>query len=296
MPRPHQHYLEAPRRDWRRSSTRAVEDPAIEEMHVLLALLDPRIRGVLLTARPARGPHPHHRVARAPTRLRWDLLIMRPWGRHYDLSRTPAASVWDLREYGSSSSSLYEQASQRASIPPPPRTSPASTSTSGTPGWFTPFRPVRSPFTSSRLRSRSLRWVQVVVPTNSAPDSVAYLVEVEADEPRRARRGSRALDLGQHVRCRLGRNERARGGSISLGGRTRAPPTRCASDRSASPGTSRRDEHRADGHVDRRRRRRVVRRRADRKLVPRDRVVVVASVGAGGPSVMGRRRSVRSPA
>jgi hypothetical protein len=94
-----QHYLEAPRRDWQGFFEACGDDPVIEEMRVLLDLLDPSLRVILLTARPARV---HHLTAAWLTRykIRWDLLIMRPWG-DYELSRDyKQSTVWDLREYG----------------------------------------------------------------------------------------------------------------------------------------------------------------------------------------------------
>jgi hypothetical protein len=94
-----QHYLEAPRRDWRAFFDACGEDPVIEEVKVLLDLLDPMLRIVLLTARPERLHHltvawlEHYRI-------RWDVLLMRPWG-DYDQSREfKQSSVWELRQYG----------------------------------------------------------------------------------------------------------------------------------------------------------------------------------------------------
>ena len=48
-----QHYLEAPRRDWQAFFDACGDDPVIEEVRVLLDLLEPEMRVVLLTARPA---------------------------------------------------------------------------------------------------------------------------------------------------------------------------------------------------------------------------------------------------
>jgi hypothetical protein len=94
-----QHYLEAPRRDWRAFFEACGEDPVIEEVKVLLDLLDSELHVVLLTARPERVHHlteawlEHYRI-------RWDLLLMRPWG-DYDQSRDfKQTSVWELRQYG----------------------------------------------------------------------------------------------------------------------------------------------------------------------------------------------------
>jgi hypothetical protein len=94
-----QHYLEAPRRDWRSFFDACGDDPVIEEIRVLLDLLDPALGIVLLTARPERVHHLTeawlHRY-----RIRWDVLLMRPWG-DFDQSRDfKQASVWELREYG----------------------------------------------------------------------------------------------------------------------------------------------------------------------------------------------------
>jgi hypothetical protein len=94
-----QHYLEAPRRDWRGFFAACGEDPVIEEMHVLLSLLDSELQVVLLTARPIAV----HELTEAWLRrydIRWDLLIMRPWGDH-DVSREFKEGVLvELREYG----------------------------------------------------------------------------------------------------------------------------------------------------------------------------------------------------
>ena len=94
-----QHYIEAPRRDWRAFFDACGEDPVIEEVKVLLDLLDPDLRIVLLTARPERVHHLTEAWLRR-YRIRWDLLLMRPWG-DYEMARDfKQASVWDLRNYG----------------------------------------------------------------------------------------------------------------------------------------------------------------------------------------------------
>src|SRR4029077_19032802 len=65
----------------------------------LLDLLDPDLRIVLLTARPERVHHLTYTWLRR-YRIRWDLLLMRPWG-DYEMARDfKQASVWDLRNYG----------------------------------------------------------------------------------------------------------------------------------------------------------------------------------------------------
>ena len=89
-----QHYLEAPRRDWQAFFEACGDDPVIEEMRVLLDLLEPGIRVVLLTARPARV---HHLTAAwlARYKVRWDLLIMRD---HGDYSAAREFKQWTLHE------------------------------------------------------------------------------------------------------------------------------------------------------------------------------------------------------
>ena len=74
------------------------EDPE-KSRKLILATSNPEVRVVLLTARPARV---HHLTIAWLERyqIRWDLLIMRPWG-DYDLSRDyKQATIWDLRDYG----------------------------------------------------------------------------------------------------------------------------------------------------------------------------------------------------
>jgi len=94
-----QHYLEAPRRDWRSFFDACGDDPVIEEIRVLLELLDPALHTVLLTARPERV-HPLTEAWLARYHIRWDVLLMRPYG-DFDQSRDfKQASVWELRRYG----------------------------------------------------------------------------------------------------------------------------------------------------------------------------------------------------
>ena len=91
-----QHYLESPRQDWRAFFDACGDDPVIEEVKTLLDLLDPELQIVLLTARP----HRVHHLTEAWLRrydIRWDLLIMRPWG-DYELARDfKQSTVWELR-------------------------------------------------------------------------------------------------------------------------------------------------------------------------------------------------------
>ena len=94
-----QHYIEAPRSNWRAFFDACGEDPVIEEVHRTLDLLSADLRIVLLTARP----HRVHELIEAWLRryqIRWDLLVMRPWG-DYDLSRDfKQSTVWELRAAG----------------------------------------------------------------------------------------------------------------------------------------------------------------------------------------------------
>ena len=102
----------------------------IEEVKTVLDLLDPTLQIVLLTARP----HRVHHLTEAWLRryeIRWDLLIMRPWG-DYELSRDfKQSTVWELRAPASSSRSPSRTtaATSRCSGR---RAFPASTSTPAT--------------------------------------------------------------------------------------------------------------------------------------------------------------------
>jgi len=94
-----QHYLETPRQDWRSFFDACGEDAVIEEVSTTLSLFDSELQIVLLTARP----HRVHHLTEAWLRrygIRWDLLIMRPYG-DYDIARDfKQATVWDLRQFG----------------------------------------------------------------------------------------------------------------------------------------------------------------------------------------------------
>jgi hypothetical protein len=94
-----QHYLEAPRRDWRAFFDACGDDPVIEEVKVLLDLLDSDLQIVLLTARPERV-HPLTEAWLRRYEIRWDLLVMRPWGDYEQSREFKQSSVWDLRAYG----------------------------------------------------------------------------------------------------------------------------------------------------------------------------------------------------
>ena len=94
-----QHYLEAPRRHWNAFFEACGDDPVIEEVKVLLDNLDRDLRVVLLTARPERVHHLTEAWLRR-YRIRWDVLLMRPWG-DYEVSRDfKQYSVEEFRRYG----------------------------------------------------------------------------------------------------------------------------------------------------------------------------------------------------
>ena len=94
-----QHYLESPRQDWRSFFDACGEDRVIEEVKTVLDLLDPTLQIVLLTARPHRIHHLTEAWLRR-YKIRWDLLITRPWG-DYELARDfKELTVWELRTCG----------------------------------------------------------------------------------------------------------------------------------------------------------------------------------------------------
>src|SRR5262249_18098590 len=94
-----QHYLDAPRQDWRAFFDACGEDPVIEEMRVLLDLLDPALRIGRLPARPG-GVHAVTEGWLRRYGIRWDGLIMR--GRVDDMGAREfkEMSVAELRAYG----------------------------------------------------------------------------------------------------------------------------------------------------------------------------------------------------
>jgi hypothetical protein len=94
-----QHHLEAPRQDWSAFFEAAGHDPVIDEMRVLLDLLAPDLAVVLLTARPSRV-HPLTEAWLRRHGIRWDLLLMRPWGDDEVARDFKQAGVWDLRAHG----------------------------------------------------------------------------------------------------------------------------------------------------------------------------------------------------
>ncbi len=95
----HQHYLEGGRRDWDAFFEACGEDPLIDEVARVLELLDDDLRIVLLTGRPLRV-QPQTVAWLERYQLRWDLLIMRPYGDYAAARLFKRRSIGELREYG----------------------------------------------------------------------------------------------------------------------------------------------------------------------------------------------------
>jgi len=94
-----QHYIEAPRTDWRAFFDACADDALIEEIKILLDLLDPDLRIVLLTGRPARV---HHLTEAWLDRygIRWDALLMREGGDYAQAREFKEEAISDLRREG----------------------------------------------------------------------------------------------------------------------------------------------------------------------------------------------------
>ncbi len=73
-----QHHLEWRRRDWEAFFNACGEDPVVDEVARLVALLDPELRILLVTARPLRI-RDRTLAWLDEHELRWDLLVMRPY-------------------------------------------------------------------------------------------------------------------------------------------------------------------------------------------------------------------------
>jgi hypothetical protein len=94
-----QHLLERPRRDWDAFFEAVGEDQLIDEVARLLEVLDPRLRIVLLTARPIRVQR-QTLAWLAEHDVRWDLLVMRDWGDYGAAREFKRDAVHDLRAHG----------------------------------------------------------------------------------------------------------------------------------------------------------------------------------------------------
>lgn len=94
-----QHFLEPGKQDWEGFFDACGDDPLIDEVACLLALLDPELQIVLLTGRPVRV-QPQTRAWLERFDLRWDLLIMRDYGDYAAAREFKRSSVSQLRHFG----------------------------------------------------------------------------------------------------------------------------------------------------------------------------------------------------
>jgi phosphoglycolate phosphatase-like HAD superfamily hydrolase len=94
-----QHFIEAGRRNWNAFFEACGDDPLIDDVARLLELLDPGLRIILLTGRPARV-QPQTLAWLQRYELRWDLLIMRDYGDYAAAREFKQDTVHDLRGYG----------------------------------------------------------------------------------------------------------------------------------------------------------------------------------------------------
>lgn len=94
-----QHFLEGPRRDWEGFFDACGDDPVLDNVSPLLELLDSRLRIVLLTGRPVRVQDRTVDWLEAND-LRWDLLIMRPWGDYSAALAFKKEAIAELRDAG----------------------------------------------------------------------------------------------------------------------------------------------------------------------------------------------------
>ena len=94
-----QHYLEAPRQDWRAFFDACGDDELVEEVKILLDLLDPALTILLLTGRPSRV---HHLTEAWLARyaIRWDALLMREGGDYTQAREFKEEAVAELRRQG----------------------------------------------------------------------------------------------------------------------------------------------------------------------------------------------------
>lgn len=94
-----QHFLEGGRRDWDAFFEAVGDDLLIDEVARLLELLSGDLTIVLLTGRPLRV-QPQTLKWLERYQLRWDLLVMRPYGEYSAARAFKRRSVAELREYG----------------------------------------------------------------------------------------------------------------------------------------------------------------------------------------------------
>ena len=94
-----QHFLEGNRRDWDGFFEAVGDDLLIDEVARLLELLSGELTIVLLTGRPLRV-QPQTLKWLERYQLRWDLLVMRPYGEYTAARAFKRRSVVELRDYG----------------------------------------------------------------------------------------------------------------------------------------------------------------------------------------------------
>ena len=94
-----QHFIEQGRRNWNAFFDACGDDPLIDDVARLLELLDPDLRIILLTGRPARV-QPQTVAWLHRYQLRWDLLIMRDYGDYAAAREFKQWTVEDLRAHG----------------------------------------------------------------------------------------------------------------------------------------------------------------------------------------------------
>jgi phosphoglycolate phosphatase-like HAD superfamily hydrolase len=94
-----QHFLEGSRRDWDAFFEAVGDDLLIDEVARLLELLSGDLTIVLLTGRPLRV-QPQTLKWLERYQLRWDLLVMRPYGEYSAARAFKRRSVTEFREYG----------------------------------------------------------------------------------------------------------------------------------------------------------------------------------------------------
>jgi hypothetical protein len=87
------------RKDWKSFFALAGDDALIEEVARLTTLLDPALKGVLLTARPTSN-RTITLTWLAQHDLRWDLLVMRPEGDFRSSPDAKRMAVTELRQQG----------------------------------------------------------------------------------------------------------------------------------------------------------------------------------------------------
>lgn len=94
-----QHFVKGKHRDWEGFFDACGDDDLIEEAAGVLSLLADDVRIVLLTGRPLRV-QPQTLAWLERHQLRWDLLIMRPYGDYAAARSFKRRSVTELRDFG----------------------------------------------------------------------------------------------------------------------------------------------------------------------------------------------------